>query len=261
MPNDPAGNESRASEGGAGAPPRPDDRNKAPDLTREYDAPEITVQWYASRCIHSANCVRALRAVFDPQRRPWVDPTAASADAIAAAVLRCPTGALHFMRHDGGAQEEPDVPTTLTPSGMDRSTCVVTSRCADWMAARSAGTRGSRYVDAAWRSGCPSATTPAARRIGGTRRRATRASAAAGRSRHRRARMADRHCARQSAAAASLPHRTSAISSCPRSAFRYCAAPCSPCSAVRPPLVARRPRRRSSRSRWTISRPRPAPAG
>jgi uncharacterized Fe-S cluster protein YjdI/CDGSH-type Zn-finger protein len=114
-PNGGAADEPRASEGGAGAPPHPDDRNVAPDLTREYHAPDITVQWYASRCIHSANCVRALHAVFDPQRRPWVVPTAAPADAIAAAVLRCPTGALHFIRHDGGMQEVPDAPTTLTP--------------------------------------------------------------------------------------------------------------------------------------------------
>ena len=108
-------NEPRASEGGGGAPPRPGDQNVAPDLTREYHAPGITVQWFASRCIHSANCVRALPNVFDPQRRPWVEPAAASADAIAAAVLRCPTGALHFVRHDGGAQESPDGPATLTP--------------------------------------------------------------------------------------------------------------------------------------------------
>ena len=112
---DASGHEPRANEGGAGAPPRPDDRNQAPDLTREYTAAGITVQWYASRCIHSANCVRALRAVFDPKRRPWVDPSAASADAIADAVLRCPTGALHFVRHDGAPQEAPDVPATLTP--------------------------------------------------------------------------------------------------------------------------------------------------
>lgn len=111
-----AGSESRASEGGAAAPPTPDAPNRAPDLTREYSSPEITVQWFASRCIHSANCVRALREVFDPQRRPWVEPTAAPADAIASAVLRCPTGALHFVRHDDGVQEAADVPTTLTPS-------------------------------------------------------------------------------------------------------------------------------------------------
>ena len=107
--------EARASEGGAGAPPRPEEPNRAPDLTREYEGPGITVQWYASRCIHSANCVRALRAVFDPQRRPWIEPAAAPADAIAAAVLRCPTGALHFTRTDGGSQEVPDAPMTLTP--------------------------------------------------------------------------------------------------------------------------------------------------
>lgn len=107
--------EPRASEGGSAAPPRPDAPNRAPDLTREYSTPGITVEWYAGRCIHSANCVRALRAVFDPQRRPWIEPSAASADAIASAVLRCPTGALHFIRHDGGAQESPDLPLTATP--------------------------------------------------------------------------------------------------------------------------------------------------
>jgi uncharacterized Fe-S cluster protein YjdI/CDGSH-type Zn-finger protein len=92
-----------------------DGTSGAPDLTREYHAPGITVQWYASRCIHSANCVRALPAVFDPQRRPWVEAGAAEADAVAAAVRRCPTGALHFVRHDGGAEEVADRPMTLTP--------------------------------------------------------------------------------------------------------------------------------------------------
>ena len=53
--------------------------------------------------------------VFDPRRRPWVDPTAAPPDASADAVLRCPSGALHFVRHDGAPQETPDAPTTITP--------------------------------------------------------------------------------------------------------------------------------------------------
>jgi uncharacterized Fe-S cluster protein YjdI len=113
--NQPDPGDARASDGGAGAPPAPEASNHAPDFTREYGTPEITVQWFASRCIHSANCVRALPRVFDPKRRPWVEPSAATADAIAEAVLRCPTGALHFVRHDGGPQEAPDVPTTLTP--------------------------------------------------------------------------------------------------------------------------------------------------
>jgi uncharacterized Fe-S cluster protein YjdI/CDGSH-type Zn-finger protein len=110
-----AGHEPNASAGGAGAPPDPTGPNRAPDLTREYATADVTVQWYAGRCIHSGNCVRALQAVFDPRRRPWVDPTAASADAIVAAVVRCPSGALHYTRHDGGGIERPDVPATITP--------------------------------------------------------------------------------------------------------------------------------------------------
>ena len=104
-----------AAAGGAGAPPGPDEPNRAPAVTREYRTDRITVEWYAERCIHSANCIRALPRVFDPTRRPWVDVDAADADAIAAAVRRCPTGALHFVRHDGAPPEAPEVPTTLTP--------------------------------------------------------------------------------------------------------------------------------------------------
>jgi uncharacterized Fe-S cluster protein YjdI len=104
-----------AASGGAGAPPHPAEPNRAPPVTREYGTDRITVQWYAERCIHSANCVRALPGVFDPRRRPWVDVEAADVDDIAGAVLRCPTGALHFVRHDGGAPEVPDLPTSLTP--------------------------------------------------------------------------------------------------------------------------------------------------
>jgi uncharacterized Fe-S cluster protein YjdI len=107
--------ERAASAGGAGAPPRPDEPNSAPPVTREYSTGRITVQWHAERCIHSANCIRAQPRVFDPRRRPWVDVDAADADAIANAVLRCPTGALQYVRHDEAAQETPDVPTTLTP--------------------------------------------------------------------------------------------------------------------------------------------------
>lgn len=84
-------------------------------MTREYATGQIAVEWRAERCIHSASCVRALPQVFDPRRRPWIDVDAADADAIASAVLRCPSGALHFVRRDGGAQEVPDVPTTVTP--------------------------------------------------------------------------------------------------------------------------------------------------
>jgi hypothetical protein len=59
--------------------------------------------------------VHALPLVFDPKRRPWIEAERASADAIAAAVYRCPSGALRCVRHDGARQEAPDAPVTLTP--------------------------------------------------------------------------------------------------------------------------------------------------
>ena len=104
-----------AASGGTGAPPHPAQPNRAPPALREYRTARITVEWRAERCIHSANCIRALPRVFDPRRRPWVDVAAADADEIERAVLRCPTGALQYVRHDGAAQEAPDAPTTLTP--------------------------------------------------------------------------------------------------------------------------------------------------
>src|SRR5437667_9213923 len=66
-------------------------------------------------CIHTQNCVRGLGEVFDPQARPWVRIDAADAERIAATVLTCPTGALHFRRLDGGQQEGVSVETTIEP--------------------------------------------------------------------------------------------------------------------------------------------------
>lgn len=82
---------------------------------RVYGDDRIEVQWEPRLCIHAKNCVRRLGAVFDPERRPWIDVTGAEADEIADTVLSCPTGALHFRRLDGGRQEEPVDPPTVVP--------------------------------------------------------------------------------------------------------------------------------------------------
>jgi uncharacterized Fe-S cluster protein YjdI/CDGSH-type Zn-finger protein len=95
-----------AGAGGSAAPPPATERNEAPPgLTREYRSERISVLWFAERCIHSGECIRAQPAVFDTRRRPWIVLEEASADEVAEAVLRCPTGALHFRRHDGGPEE------------------------------------------------------------------------------------------------------------------------------------------------------------
>jgi CDGSH-type Zn-finger protein/uncharacterized Fe-S cluster protein YjdI len=80
----------------------------------DYPGEKISVHYDVKRCIHAAECSRGLPAVFDSQRKPWVDPNAAPADAVAEVVMRCPTGALHFTRHDNAAPEP--VPETNTIS-------------------------------------------------------------------------------------------------------------------------------------------------
>jgi uncharacterized Fe-S cluster protein YjdI/CDGSH-type Zn-finger protein len=82
---------------------------------RVYANDAIEVEWEPKLCIHTGNCFRGLPQVFKPQERPWVDVDAADPDAIAATVLSCPTGALHFRRLDGGRQEEQEAATTIEP--------------------------------------------------------------------------------------------------------------------------------------------------
>jgi CDGSH-type Zn-finger protein/uncharacterized Fe-S cluster protein YjdI len=65
----------------------------------------IDVTYEMKRCIHAADCVRGLPKVFDTAQRPWIQPTNATADAVADVVMRCPTGALQFERHDDGTPE------------------------------------------------------------------------------------------------------------------------------------------------------------
>ena len=82
---------------------------------RVYANAAIEVSWEPKLCIHVRNCVRGLPQVFDPDRRPWVAVDAADADRVAEAVLTCPTGALHFRRLDGGAQEQAPDPPSVEP--------------------------------------------------------------------------------------------------------------------------------------------------
>jgi uncharacterized Fe-S cluster protein YjdI/CDGSH-type Zn-finger protein len=84
-------------------------------VKKEYANEEIVVTWEPAYCIHVAACIRGLPEVFDPRRRPWVEIDGASADEIAEVVQRCPTGALHFRRLDGGEQEAVPDPPTIEP--------------------------------------------------------------------------------------------------------------------------------------------------
>jgi len=79
---------------------------KAP--VQEYKTEEIIVRFDPKICIHSGVCVRGLRAVFDVEKRPWVNVQGASAEAIAEQIKRCPSGALSYeLRREGSKARTP----------------------------------------------------------------------------------------------------------------------------------------------------------
>lgn len=78
----------------------------------EYDSEDITVSYDSKRCIHSAECVKNLNAVFDPDKKPWIQPENATAEEIKEAVHHCPTGALQYS--DTDSEEKPPRTNSIT---------------------------------------------------------------------------------------------------------------------------------------------------
>jgi CDGSH-type Zn-finger protein/uncharacterized Fe-S cluster protein YjdI len=85
----------------------------------EYSGEQITVSYDVNRCIHVRECVRELPEVFDPDKRPWIDPDEGDVEELASVVMDCPTGALQFERTNDSPDEPiPDENTvTVVPDG------------------------------------------------------------------------------------------------------------------------------------------------
>lgn len=74
------------------------------NITKEYSNGEITIVWKPGICAHSERCWNkekgGLPAVFNPNKRPWIDPEGASSEQIMQHIDRCPSGALSYYRND-----------------------------------------------------------------------------------------------------------------------------------------------------------------
>jgi CDGSH-type Zn-finger protein len=66
------------------------------DKRKNYEAGRIIIHDNRGVCSHSRACVEGLPKVFDPDRRPWIDPGAATVEEIIATVNKCPSGALSY---------------------------------------------------------------------------------------------------------------------------------------------------------------------
>lgn len=82
-----------------------------------YESDDITVEFDSKRCLHSAECVKGLRSVFDPQKKPWIQPENATAEKIKETVHHCPTGALKYKNADSDEKPARENTITIVPDG------------------------------------------------------------------------------------------------------------------------------------------------
>ncbi|NGP89247.1 CDGSH iron-sulfur domain-containing protein [Fodinibius halophilus] len=75
-----------------------------------YESDDITVEFDSKRCLHTAECVKGMPSVFNPDNKPWIQPDEASADDIKEIVHHCPTGALQYQDEE----EKPPRKNTIT---------------------------------------------------------------------------------------------------------------------------------------------------
>jgi CDGSH-type Zn-finger protein/uncharacterized Fe-S cluster protein YjdI len=67
---------------------------------------ELTLRFEAKRCIHSRFCVLWQPRVYKANvQGAWIDPDAATVEANVGVAHNCPSGAIHYERHDGGPPE------------------------------------------------------------------------------------------------------------------------------------------------------------
>ncbi len=70
----------------------------------------VTITFDGHRCIHARRCVTGQPHVFRANvEGPWIDADAADPEALLHVAQNCPSGAIHVMRKDGGADEQAPV--------------------------------------------------------------------------------------------------------------------------------------------------------
>ncbi|WP_297798032.1 (4Fe-4S)-binding protein [uncultured Eudoraea sp.] len=66
------------------------------EIIKEYSNGDLTVVWKPKKCIHSAICVNTLPKVYDPNKKPWIEPKNASINELKSQIDKCPSGALTY---------------------------------------------------------------------------------------------------------------------------------------------------------------------
>lgn len=83
--------------------PQPQD-----DGSEVIPGPDVDIVYDGKRCIHARHCVLGQPGVFRANTPgAWIHPDAATPEALVTVAQMCPSGAIRYRRHDGGAEEAP----------------------------------------------------------------------------------------------------------------------------------------------------------
>ena len=108
----------------------------APDHSKIRNAPiaysdtvegrEVTISYTPVLCSHAGECSKRARAVFDPTRKPWIEPGKGTLEEILQVMAACPSGALRVQVGDMAAQHvtTPEIGISVEKNGPYRVTNV-----------------------------------------------------------------------------------------------------------------------------------------
>jgi uncharacterized Fe-S cluster protein YjdI len=83
------------------------------DITKHYTNGELTIAWKPTKCIHAAECVKALPKVYDPERKPWIVAEGANTQDLKDQIAKCPSGALSYFMNGEENKEESKLETKI----------------------------------------------------------------------------------------------------------------------------------------------------
>ena len=75
-------------------------RNTPLSYTGTVEGKQVTVSYTPVLCGHIAECQRLHKVVFDPSKKPWIQPENGTLDGIKAVIEACPSGALRIAIND-----------------------------------------------------------------------------------------------------------------------------------------------------------------
>lgn len=83
------------------------------EIRKEYSNGELTVIWKPKLCIHAEECVKRLPEVYNPEKRPWIQPEHATTAALKDQINACPSGALSYKMEGEEDQEAVSLETKV----------------------------------------------------------------------------------------------------------------------------------------------------